>query len=1019
MTLSGLSIRRPVATIMIMISVVFIGLIAMFTMKSELLPNIEIPVVTISTTWQGATAEDVETQITKKIEEVLPNIEGIDKIESTSQYGSSTIVVKFDYGVSSSDKITEIQREVSKMSNSLPRDASAPVAKKIEAAGGNMNLIIMMTAPNEQELANFVDDYLAPKFESLPGAAEVSIFGNPKKQVQVQIDSDKLAAYNLSPMELYDLIRSSNTVVPIGTLSTGTKDLTVRYMGELNSLEGFENMIIQSNGNTLRLKDVANVVLTAEDDANFGYLSGKRALVVMLHKSRDGSSIDLTTKAKQALENLKPIMPSGTKYNILFDTSVDINKSISGVGFNAMQGLILATIILYLFLKNIRATLLITIALPISVIFTFAFFKLSGTSLNLISLMGLSIGVGMLTDNSVVVIDNIYRHITELRSPVKEASENGSTEVSASIIASSLTTMVVFIPILFIPGFSREIFRDMSLAIVFSNIAALMVALTLIPMLASKLMNNKTEISSSGRFFNKIKERYLRIIKWTLRHRGITLGITAGVFLLSIVLAGAFLKFNFMPKQDEGRYSVTAELPSGLDLKKSNEIAKQVEAFVKEEPNTKVYFMVVGKNSFNINVDIGKKDTRKQSVFEIMDKIRPFIDKVPDTRITVKEDYSFGSPTRDVEFQIKGSDLEEIKTLGKIVQGKLAKVPGIRDLKSSLDPGNQEARIILQREKIKSYGINPITVAQNLSYYILGGDRSNTTTIKTGNENIDVLVRLPKEKRQDINQLKNLNIKIGPQKFIKVGDIADVVYGEGSSSIEKKDRIYSVTVAANDNGIGMQAVQREFLKAFQESNTSSAITYDWGGQSESMNSAVQDLAKALAIAIFLIYALMASQFESFVLPFIIIGSIPLALIGVFLGFLVLAQPMNLMTMIGIILLAGIVVNNAIVLIDFVQLTRERGFNRFDAIIEAGSTRLRPILMTTATTVLGMLPMAFGLGEGSEFYQGMALAVIFGLSSSTILTLVVIPVLYSLFDDMILKVRRTFSKIRIRISKKIK
>lgn len=1017
MTLSGLSIRRPVATMMVMISIVFIGLIAMFTMKSELLPNIEIPVVTVSTTWQGATAEDVETQITKKIEGVLPNIEGIDKIESTSQYGSSSIVVKFNYGVSANEKVTEIQREVSKISNSLPKDASDPVAKKIQAGTGNLSLVLMMTAPNKQELASFVDEYLSPKFESLPGAAEVAVYGNPKKQLQVQIDSDKLAAYNLSPMELYNLIRSSNTVVPIGTLSTGTKDLTVRYMGELDTLENFQNMIIQSNGNTLRLKDVADVVLTSEDASNIGYLSGKESIVVLLQKSSDGSSIDLTAKAKEAIEQLKPIMPVGTEYNILLDTSIDINKSISGVGSNAIQGLILATIILYLFLKNIRATMLITIALPISVIFTFAFLKLSGTSLNLISLMGLSIGVGMLTDNSVVVIDNIYRHITELHSPVVEASENGSTEVSAAIIASSLTTMVVFIPILFIPGFAREIFRDMALAIIFSNIAALIVALTLIPMLASKLMSNKIQISDSGRIFNKVKETYLKWIRWTLGHRAITMGVTVLVFVMSIALAGGFLKFNFMPKQDKGRYSITAELANGLDLNKSNEIAKQVEAFVKEEPSTKVYFMLVSKNRFNINVDIGKKDTRKQSVFEIMNKIRPLLAKVPDTRITVKEDYTMGSPQRDVEFQIKGSNLEEIKVLGKEVQAKMQKVPGVRDLKSSLDPGNQEARILLQREKIKSFGMDPVVLAQNLSYYILGGDRSNTTTIKTGNENIDVLVRLPKEKREDINQLKNLNIKIAPNQFIKVGDVANIVYGEGSLSIEKKDKIYSVTVAANDNGLGMQGVQKEFIKAFNETNKSNAITYDWGGQSESMNEAVKQLASALAIAIFLIYALMASQFESFMLPFIIIGSIPLALIGVFLGLLVLGQAMNLMTLIGIILLAGIVVNNAIVLIDFIQLTRERGFKRFDAIIEAGSTRLRPILMTTATTVLGMLPMAFGLGEGSEFYQGMALAVIFGLTASTMLTLIVIPVLYSLVDDMILKLRRVFSKWKRKISKK--
>lgn len=1011
MTLSGLSIRRPVATSMIMISIVFIGLIAMFTMKSELLPNIEIPVVTVSTAWTGATAEDVETQITKKIEGVLPNIEGIDKIESTSKYGSSSIVVKFNYGVSASDKVTEIQREVSKIKNDLPQDASDPLAKKIQVGTGGMSLVLMLTAPNKAELTSFVDEYLKPKFESLPGAAEVNVFGNPTKQVQVQIDSDKLAAYNLSPVELYNLISSSNTVIPIGTLSTGTKDLTVRYMGELDSLEGFENMIIQSNGNVLRLKDVADVVLTSEDASNIGYLGGKESIVVLLQKSSDGSTIDLTSKAREAIEQIKPIMPVGTEYNILLDTSVDIKKSISGVSSNAIQGLILATIILYLFLKNVRATFLISIALPISVIFTFAFLKLSGTSLNLISLMGLSIGVGMLTDNSVVVIDNIYRHITELHSPVIEASENGSTEVSASIIASALTTMVVFIPILFIPGFSREIFRDMALAIIFSNIAALIVALTLIPMLSSKLMSNRLEISDNGKIFSKVREKYLKWIHWALEHRAITMGLTIGTFILTMILNSQFVKFNFMPKQDEGRYSIVAELPNGLDLAKSNEIAKQVEAFVNEETSTKVYFMLVSKNNFSINVDIGKKDTRKESVFEIMDKMRPLLSKIPDTRITLKEDFAMGTPQRDVEFQIKGANLEEIKVLGRMVQEKMSKVPGVRDIKSSLDPGNQEARILLNRDKMKSFGISPITVAQNLSYYILGGSRSNTTTIKTGNENIDVLVRLPKEKRQDVNQLKNLNIKIASQQFIKLGDIADIVYGEGSLSIEKKDKIYSVTVAANDNGLGMQGVQKEFIKAFQELNQSDAITYDWGGQSESMNKAVQQLAAALGIAIFLIYALMASQFESFVLPFIIIGSIPLALIGVFGGLLLLGRAMDLMTLIGIILLAGIVVNNAIVLIDFIQLTRQRGLNRFDAIMEAGSTRLRPILMTTATTVLGMVPMAIGLGEGSEFYQGMALAVIFGLSVSTILTLVVIPVLYSLTDDLVIKTKQVFRRKR--------
>ena len=472
MTLAGLSIRRPVATTMVMISVMFIGLMAMFSMKSELLPNMDIPVVTVSTTWNGAVTEDVETQVTKKIEEILPNVEGIDKIESTSAYGRSQIIVKFDYGIDADDKVTEIQRELSKIANDLPSDADTPIAKKVEAGAGNITMVIMMSAPNKQELSSFVEEYLKPKFESLPGIGQVQVFGNPDKQVQIQVDSDKLATYNLSPMELYNMIRMSSLNVPLGTIGTGNKDIIVRFMGELNYIDTFEDMILHSNGNTLRVKDVADVVLTTEDPSDISYLSGDESIAVVVEKSSDGSTIELNKRATEALESLRSIMPPETKYEVLLDTSEDINKSISNVSSTAVQGLILATLVLLFFLKNVRATLLVSTALPVAVIFTFAFLALNGTSLNLISLMGLSIGVGMLTDNSVVVVDNIYRHMTELKSPVMEASDNGTTEVAMSVIASALTTMVVFIPILFIPGIAREIFRDLAYSIIYLKLGS-------------------------------------------------------------------------------------------------------------------------------------------------------------------------------------------------------------------------------------------------------------------------------------------------------------------------------------------------------------------------------------------------------------------------------------------------------------------------------------------------------------------------------------------------------------------
>ena len=1021
MTLAGLSIRRPVATTMLMISMMFIGLIAMFSMKSEMLPNMNIPVVTIRTSWNGAVPEDVETQITKKIEEVLPNVEGIDKIESTSQYGMSTIVVKFDYGIDADSKVTDIQREVSRLVNDLPDDADTPVVKKVEAGVGNLTMVVSVSGASRMELNTALENYLKPRLESLTGIGEVNIFGTPDKQVQIQVNGDKLAAFGMSPMELYQMIGSSSQSIPLGTIDTGKKQIVARFMGETNYIDQIENIILRSNGNILRVKDIADVVLTTEDPTDVGYFNGKENIVLVIEKASDGSTIDLNNAARKVLENVKSVMPPGTEFNIMLDTSEDIVKSISSIGSSAVQALILATIVLLLFLKNIRATVLISIALPVSVIFTFAFLAMNGTSLNLISLMGLSLGVGMLTDNSVVVIDNIYRHMTELKSPVMAAADDGTTEVTMSVIASSLTTMVVFIPVLFIPGIAREIFRDLSFSIIFSNLAALIVSLTLMPMVASRFLSNKQNITKEGKIFTTVKEKYLVVITWAVKHRIKTIMIPLVLFVIVIFGFGRFLKIQFMPKQDQGRYSVVAELGKGVDIERAEEVAKKIENIVKINKNTKTYFSLIQNDTVAVNVEIGKKDTRDESVFEIIDEIRPQVEKIPGIRSNLSEDFQMRSPQRAVEFDIVGPNLDELKILGKQVMAHMVKYPGAVDVTSTVDAGNEEARVVLNREKIRSYGINPVTVGQTVSYFVLGGDRGDTLTVKTGTEEIDVLIRLPKDKRKDVSDLSNLNIKIGDGQFVKLSDLATIEMAEGSPEINKTDRIYSVTVSANDGGVGLANIQSEMLKAFNEQNPPSSVSYKWGGDSENLADASTQLGAALAISIFLIYALLASQFENFVFPIIIIGSIPLALIGVVIGLLVTNQPIDVMVMIGIIMLAGVVVNNAIVLIDFIKMTRERGSDRETAVIESCRTRLRPILMTTMTTVFGMLPLAMGMGEGSEIYRGMAITTMFGLSFSTLLTLVVIPIFYTLVEDMnnavIRFVKKIFGKLLSKFPKK--
>ncbi|WP_335942605.1 efflux RND transporter permease subunit [Fusobacterium polymorphum] len=1015
MSLAGISIRKPVATTMVMLSFIFIGLLAMFSMKKELIPNINIPVVTISTTWSGAVSEDVEAQVTKKIKDSLSNVEAIDKIQTVSAYSSSTVVVNFEYGVDTDEKVTQIQREVSKITNNLPSDANTPLVRKVEAGSGNMTAVIAFNADSKTALTTFIKEQLKPRLESLPGIGQVDIFGNPDKQLQIQVDSDKLASYNLSPMELYNIVRTSVATYPIGKLSTGNKDMIIRFMGDLDYIDQYKNILISSNGNTLRLKDVADVVLTTEDATNIGYLNGKESVVVLLQKSSDGDTITLNNAAFKVIEEMRPYMPAGTEYSIEMDSSENINNSISNVSSSAVQGLVLATIILFLFLKSFRTTVLISLALPVAIVFTFAFLAMRGTTLNLISLMGLSIGVGMLTDNSVVVVDNIYRHITELNSPVREAAENGTEEVTFSVIASALTTIVVFLPILFIPGLAREFFRDMSYAIIFSNLAAIIVAITLIPMLASRFLNRKSMKSEDGKFFKKVKAFYLKVINSAVSHKGLTVLIMVGLFFFSILVGPKLLKFEFMPKQDQGKYSLTAELQKGTDLAKAERIAKELEEIVKNDPHTESYLMLVSTSSISINANVGKKNTRKDSVFTIMDDIRKKASNVLDARVSMTNQFSGGQTQKDVEFLLQGSNQDEIKQFGKQLLEKLQKYDGMVDISSTLDPGIIELRLNIDRDKIASYGISPTVIAQTISYYMLGGDKANTATLKTDSEEIDVLVRLPKEKRNDINTLSSLNIKVGDNKFVKLSDVATLQYAEGTSEIRKKNGIYTVTISGNDGGVGLGKIQSKIIEEFNNLEPPSTISYSWGGQSEKMQKTMSQLSFALSISIFLIYALLASQFESFILPFIIIGSIPLALIGVIWGLVVLRQPIDIMVMIGVILLAGVVVNNAIVLIDFIKTMRTRGYDKEYAIIYSCETRLRPILMTTMTTVFGMIPMALGLGEGSEFYRGMAITVIFGLAFSTILTLVLIPILYSVVDSfttkMVAKLKEVFGGLK--------
>lgn len=1000
MSLAGISIKRPVTTTMLMIAMIFLGIISLLTLRTEMLPNINPPIITIDTFWSGAVSEDVESQITKKIEDTLPNVEGIKKITSNSSFENSSIIVEFDYGVDTDRKKGEIQTEVDSIKGDLPDTSDDPKVKKLLVGSGVLTMQVVISGDNFIEVTSFVENYVKPRLERIKGVGSIDIFGLTDKQIQIQFDSDKLKAYDLTPVELYELIKQSSLNTPIGVINTGKQEVIVRFMGELTELDEFRNLILKSGGKNLRLGDVAQVVLTTDDPESITKQDGINAISIGVNKSISGNTVEINNEVKKQFNLLMSYAPSNTKINIIMDSSGDIKSAIAGVKNSALTGLVFATIILFAFLKNLRTTSLITISLPISIMFTFVFLYFQGITLNLISLMGLSIGVGMLTDNSVVVIDNIYRHITELKKDVMTASEDGAAEVSLSLIASALTTMIVFVPILFIPGLAREIFRDMSYSIIYSNLAALIVSLTLMPMIASRYLRSDINIEKSGKIFTQIKKTYLFLRNLAFRNKKKTLIGIFIVFIATLVIGTKVVKSEFMPKQDFGKYALIAEIPKGASLDKSMEIMEKMESIIINNKHTKTYTELLDKSKVIFNVDIGPKNTREISVFDVQEQVREKIIDIPDIKPSVVNDFQSDSAGKSIEFSVTGDNLDEVKDIAKKIQDTISKNKGIVDLSSSAESGSLELRVQVDRDKLQTYGIYPAQLSRELSYSFLGGDKTQgqTVTVKTGLEEIDVLVRLSEKDRRDVKKLEQLNIKTSTGDFIKVSDVCKLSIVEATSEIKKIDKIYSVTLSANDGGIGMGKIQETFLKAFKDLNLPKNIGYSWGGESESLQEVSGQLMMSLGISIFLVYAILASQFESFALPFIIVGSIPLALIGVYFGLIVTNSAFDVMVMTGIVMLAGTVVNNAIILIDYIEILRRRGMSRDKAILKGCFTRLRPIIMTTSTTVLGMLPLAFGIGEGSEIYSGLAVAIIFGMTFSTMLTLIVIPILYEYVED---------------------
>ena len=996
-SISEFSIKKPATAFMIILSMVVFGILGMRKMPIELRPNTDYPIIRIRVKWDGATPSDVEKMLTRKIEDILPNIDGIKNFSSTSEAEKSTIEIEFDYGVDIDNKITLVQNEINQIRNRLPEDIDEPIVRERGGSSAPAANLVMFGG-DTMEMRTYAENVLSPMLEKIDGVSEVIVFGGAAQQVLVEVDPEKLENYNLNINEVIQKIKNSHINVPSGKIREGYKEYIVKVQGEIETAEEVGDVIlVNRDGHLLRVKEIANVRMDKKDRDSIYRKEGREGIGIIVRKTDSGNTIAIVDEIKKAIKNIEKSLPLNSNIIFEFDSSVTIINSILNVKNTAILGLILAAGVLFVFLKNISSTIIISTAIPVSIIFTFFLLNAQGLSLNMVSLMGLSLGIGMLVDNSVVVVDNIFRHMSELDENRSIASQLGAEEVGMPILSSTLTTVSVFFPLVFQEGISKQQFQDMSYAITYSLMASLVVALVFVPMISSKIMSYKNTISTEGKIFKFTKEKYVEFLSLALKNKGKVIITTLILFVGSMFVART-IGGKFNPTTDIGRFAVVALLPNGADVNMTNKVGKILEERTRELKNLQTYTVSGNTESVALNMNMGLKTSRDESMGEILRELRKRFSNIPDVNIAVVPNFTYGTRgIYDLEFELYSDNMLLLEEVIKDLEKKIRNIDGIAEFKTSLEGGKPEARIVVDREKAAYYNLDIQTIAKTIQAQILGGVPFK---IYSDNSEVDVTVQLEKKYRESNKLLMDSRITLPNGKNIKISDIAKLEIIEGPAKIEKENKKMKVILYANlDDEDKLMETNEKIIKIFEEGNYPDSVTFGFGGKTSNMKDMLSELSYVFGIGLFLIYFILVWEFESFILPFIILLSVPLSTTGAFYSLKLAGKTMDSMVAVGFVMLAGIVVNNAIVLIDFIKGERENKVPLNEAVIKAGRTRLRPILMTTLTTILGMIPLALSNGESSELYNGMAFVVIFGLSSATVLTLIVIPIIYCLTEDL--------------------
>lgn len=1016
MSISHTAVKRPVATLMVILAMLVIGLVALVRIPVALMPDLDLPFAVVVTQYPNVGPFEIENQVTRPIEEAMGTVSNVKNVQSISLTGQSTVIVEFNWGTDLDFATLEMREKVDQVLGQLPSDVEQPRIFRFDPTQEPMFRINVASDMDLATLREFVDDNIRKRLERVEGVARVTIVGGLEREIQVRVDPTRLEQYGLTFQQVNQALAASNLNLPGGRVNEGDREWIVRTVGEFQSVEEIEQVVVYAGPNgVVRLSDVATVVDGYKDVDRMARLNGLASVALAVQRESSSNTVRVSDRLLREVAALQAELGSRVTLQVIWDDAEFIRSSINSVVENALTGAILAALVLLAFLRSWRSTLVIATSIPVAGVATFAMLYFSDTSLNMLSLGGLALGVGMLVDNSIVVLENIFRHREE-GSEIEKAAGDGAQEVTGALWGSTLTTVAVFLPVAFLEGITAEIFRDLAFAVSFSVLASLVVAVAPVPMMAARFLRGEntdwaSEIADPSKAsvdvndpyregrgaFGRFQARYARWISALLRRRWLAVAWILLVLVLA-GFAGSRMGMEFMPQMDTGDFTMSVQLPAGSALAETSRVVQQVEEFLYTIDEVEYVFSDIGggrSNQASISVDLVPKEQRTRSTQQVLEQVRQFAQTVPGATISARMMSHVGSGGPPVQVLVKGDDLDELARYSEWLAEQMRHIPGLREVDTSLSEARPELQVRVKRDRAASLGLNVFQIASSLRAAVEG---EVGTRYRIAGDEIDVRVRLDEAYRNSIFALGRILIDTPLGIQVPLHEVADIVEGESPVEITRDGQQRVVRVEAQLHERDLGSAMADIQRVVASHPLPAGITVEYGGENEMMQEAFQSLFLALLLSIALVYMIMAFQFESLTQPFIIMITVPLAIAGAVMGLAFTGKPLSVPAFVGIIMLGGIVVNNGIVLVDYTNQLRARGLERTQAIVLAARVRLRPVLMTTSTTVLGMLPLALGIGEGSEIQAPIAIVVVAGLSLATLLTLGVVPVLYSMLTD---------------------